>query len=308
MTEEHTATGAQGGFTTGTPVAGTLDVTWIHGAAGEPPLQIHHYDEHTVILRQAKSVHYEAPFQFLLFGSERALLLDTGATADPRRFPLRETVDRLITSWLERHPREHYQLVVAHTHGHGDHVAGDQQFAGRPDTTVVGRELAAVQEHFGFTDWPGQIVTFDLGERVLEVTGSPGHHRAAITTYDPRTGFLLTGDSVLPGRLYVFDMPQFAASMDRLVAFAASRPVTHVLGCHIEMTRKPGRDFPMYARHQPAEHALQLTVDDLTAIRDAAANAGRRGVTRFDDFILYNQPRTRDMLALLGRGLVRKIR
>ncbi len=74
-------------------------------------------------------------------------------------------------------PRDGYQLVVAHTHGHGDHVAGDEHFADRPDTTVVAREVEAVREFFGFTDWPGEVVTFDLGGRVLEITGIPGHHR-----------------------------------------------------------------------------------------------------------------------------------
>jgi hydroxyacylglutathione hydrolase len=91
------------------------------------------------------------------------------------------------------------------------------------------------------------------GGRVLEVTGSPGHHRAAITIYDRWTGFLLTGDTVLPGRLYAFDFPQFLASLDRMVALADSRVVTHVLGCHIEMTRKPGRDYPLGATYQSDE-------------------------------------------------------
>ena len=63
---------------------------------------------------------------------------------------------------------------------------------------------------------------FDLGGRVLEVTGIPGHHEAAIAVYDPWTGFLLTGDTVYPGRLYVRDMPAFMDSLDRLVAFAAA--------------------------------------------------------------------------------------
>jgi hydroxyacylglutathione hydrolase len=176
-------------FVTDAPIAGSLDVTWIHGApprraAGDPPIQVHRYDEHTVILRQSKSIHYEAPFLYLLFGNARALLLDTGATADPERFQLRRTIDELIGDWLTRHPREQYELIVAHTHGHGDHVAGDGQFAGRASTTVVGRDVAAVQAFFGFTGWPDQVVTFDLGGRVLDVTGSPGHHRAAITIYD----------------------------------------------------------------------------------------------------------------------------
>src|SRR5258707_885606 len=80
-----------------------------------PPIQVHRYDEHTVILRQSKSVHYEAPFIYLLFGNDRALLLDTGATADPAKFPLRATVDQLVEEWLARHPRDGYQLVVVHT-------------------------------------------------------------------------------------------------------------------------------------------------------------------------------------------------
>jgi hydroxyacylglutathione hydrolase len=299
-------------FVTGAPVPGSLDVTWIHGArrggtASDPPIQVHHYDEHTVIMRQSKSVHYEAPFLYLLFGNDRALLLDTGATPDAEKFPLRATVDGLIADWLGRHPRDHYELVVAHTHGHGDHVAGDGQFADRPDTTVVSRDPEAVQAYFGFTSWPDEVVSFDLGGRVLEITGSPGHHRAAITIYDPWTGFLLTGDTVVPGRLYVDDHALFLASLNRMIEFAGARSVTHVLGCHVEMRGRPGRDFPLGATYQPGERPLQMTLAQLIAVRDAAAAVtGKRGVHTFDDFIIYNQPRTLDMLALVGRGLAHR--
>jgi hydroxyacylglutathione hydrolase len=300
-------------FVTGAPITGSLDVRWIHGSpskrrARDPKIQVHHYDEHSIILRQSKSVHYEAPFLYLLFGNDRALLLDTGATADPAQFPLRDTVDRLLADWLARHPREHYDLIVAHTHGHGDHVAGDGQFAGRPDTIVVSPEAELVQAFFGFTDWPDQIVAFDLGGRVLEVTGSPGHHRAAITIYDPWSGFLLTGDTVLPARLYVEDYALFRASVDRMAELARTRPVTHVMGCHVEMTQAPGRDFPLGATYQPDERPLELSVAQLTAIRDATeAVAGLRGVHRFDDFVIYNEPRARDQVRLLARGLANKI-
>jgi hydroxyacylglutathione hydrolase len=299
-------------FVTGAPAPVSLDVTWNHGhrawqRATDPPLQVHHADPHTVILRQSKSVNFEAPFLYLLFGNDRALLLDTGATADPAKFPLRATIDQLVAEWLAQHPRDAYQLVVAHTHGHHDHRAADAQFAGRAGTTVVARELDAVQQHFGFTSWPEQIVPFDLGGRVLEVTGSPGHHRAAITVYDPWTGFLLTGDTVLPGRLYAFDFPQFVASLDRMVAFADSRNVTHVLGCHIEMTAEPRRDYPLGATYQPHERALPMTVDQLKDVRAAAASvAGRQGCHRFDDFVIYNQPGARDQLKLMAHGLVHK--
>ena len=287
---------------------GSLDVAWIHGAAGEQAIQVHHYDARTVILRQSKRVNYEAPFMFLLFGTERALLLDTGATEDPALFPLRETVDGLVAEWLERNPREGYELVVAHTHGHGDHVAGDAQFADRPDTTVVAREAEAVRDFFGFGEsWPTGTVHYDLGGRELTLIGSPGHHAAAVTVYDPATGILLTGDTVLPGRLYAFDYPAFLATLDRLVAFAGEHPVTHVIGCHVEMRRAPGRDYPIGAQYQPDERAPQFTPAQLTAARDAAkAVAGRRGVHRFDDFFVYNEPRKRDMYRMLARGLANK--
>jgi len=301
-------------FTSAAPVVGSLDVVWNHGTRGrhatpEPTIQVHHCDEHTVILRQSKTVSYEAPFLFLLFGNERALLLDSGATQDPNSFPLRSTVDRLVAAWLERHPRDGYELVVAHTHGHGDHVAGDIQFADRPDTTVVPRELDAVLAFFGFDDaaWPAQTVYFDLGGRVLEIFGSPGHHKAAITCYDPWTAILFTGDTVLPGRLYAFDFPAFRATLDRMTAFAETHPVSHVFGCHIEMANRPGRDYPLGATYQPDERAPQMTVAQLTAVRDAARSvATARGIHRFDDFIIYNEPRKRDMIKLMLRGLVAK--
>ncbi len=301
-------------FETTAPTTTTLALRWRHGTPGrrrpaEPPIEVHRCDPHTFILRQSKSVSYEAPFMYLLFGNERAVLFDTGATADPARFPLRATVDGLVGSWLSEHPRDGYELVVAHTHGHNDHVAADGQFDGRPATTVVGRELEAVRRHFGFTSWPDQVVTFDLGGRVLELTGSPGHHRAAVTVYDRWTGFLLTGDTVLPGRLYAFDFPAFQESLERLVALAEERCVTHVLGCHVEMTDRPGHDYPLGATYQPDERPLQMTIGQLRAVRSAAAAvATKRGPHRFDDFIIYNEPGLADQLALAARGLLYKLR
>jgi hydroxyacylglutathione hydrolase len=287
----------------------SLDVRWNYGARSrsrstDPKIQVHAGDPHTFILRQSKAVSYEAPFLYLFCGNDRALLLDTGATREPGTFPLRETVDQILAGWLADHPRAEYGLVVAHTHGHGDHVAGDGQFDGRPDTVVVGRELAAVQDFFGFTDWPGQITEFDLGGRVLELTGSPGHHRAAVTCYDPWSGFLVTGDTVYPGRLYVPDFPAFVASLERLVDFAGSRPVTHVMGGHIEMTTEPGRDYPIGTTFQPDEPPLQFTVDQLTQVRDAARSvAGRPGAHVFADFIIYNGPCRLAMARQVSRAL-----
>ncbi|MEU7691218.1 MBL fold metallo-hydrolase [Microbispora hainanensis] len=275
------------------PRAGDLDVRWIHGSESakhntDPDIQVHRYDEHTYVLRQNKAINYEAPFMFLMFGNTRALLLDTGATASPAYFPLRRTVDEIVDRWLADHPREDYGLVVAHTHGHGDHIAGDGQFRDRPHTVIVDPAPERVREFFGLgddLDVPGSV---DLGGRVLDAVASPGHHKAAVTFYDRATGLLLTGDTVYPGRLYVADWPAFEQTIDRLVKFAESRPVTHVLGCHIEMTTTPGEDYPIRTTYQPDEPPLQMTVEHLRRIRDAVAEiGGRPGVHVYPEFIVY---------------------
>lgn len=296
------------------PVAGDLDVRWIHGAppgqdTPDPLIQVHSYDEHTYVLRQSKAVSREAPFIYLLFGDDRALLLDTGATKDATMFPLRETVDGIVSSWLAGNPRTDYELVVAHTHAHGDHIAGDGQFTDRPATTVVGTDLADVTSFFGFASWPDQIVTLDLGGRVLELIGIPGHHPTSLGLFDPWTGFLLTGDTVYPGRLYAFDMPAFVASMDRLVSFANARDVTHVMGCHIEMSRQPGRDYAVGARYQPDEPPLQMTIGQLLAVRDAThAAAAKPGVHVHDDFVIVSGMGIRNVARLLARSVRQRIR
>jgi glyoxylase-like metal-dependent hydrolase (beta-lactamase superfamily II) len=301
-------------FATEAPVRGDLDVRWIHGSPrrkpnNDPPIQVHRYDPHTYVLRQSKAINAEAPFLYLLFGNDRAVLFDTGAVKKAAGNPLRETVDGVIDSWLAEHPREDYHLVVAHTHGHLDHVAGDGQFADRPATTVVDRELEAVQAFFGLTTWPDQVVEFDLGGRVLDLTGTPGHHRASLTIYDRWSGFLLTGDNVLPGRIYAFDFPVYLDSMERTVEFARTREITHVLGCHIEMTRRPGRDYPLGCAYQPDEPPLQMTVQQLVAVRDAALSIkDEPGAHTFDDFLIMNGPYRRYIVKLLARALWGKVR
>jgi len=110
-------------------------VRWIHGApdcdgSTDPPLQVVATDEDTFVIRQSKCVDFEAPFLYLLLGTEKALLHDTGATADADVFPIRHTVEDLIAGRSLR-------LVVTHSHGHGDHWAGDAQFTDLPQGSVA---------------------------------------------------------------------------------------------------------------------------------------------------------------------------
>ncbi|GAB0108051.1 hypothetical protein JMUB6875_70540 [Nocardia sp. JMUB6875] len=283
-------------FTAASSKARPLDVRWIHGSPSakhntDEDIQVYAYDQHTVILRQNMAINYEAPFLFLLFGNTRAVLIDTGATTSAEFFPLRRVVDELVEAWLARHPRQGYHLLVLHTHPHGDHIAGDSQFTDRPDTTVVGADMATAWKYLGFREDPDAVVQIDLGGRVLECLATPGHHEAAVTFHDPWTGFLLTGDTVYPGRLYIQNWAAFTRSIDRLIEFCDRRPVTHILGCHIEMTTEPGVDYPVRTTYQPDEPPLEMTTDDLREIRAAINEIGSTPTRRaFPRFILYPIP------------------
>ncbi len=262
------------------PLADLAAVRWIHGAPDctactDPPLQIVALDADTFALRISKCFSFEANFLYLLLGTERAVLFDTGAPPDPgsptRVLPLRETVEAVLLA----HPRgPGLELVVAHTHGHGDHVFWDGQFRDRPRTTVVGLGLEEVKAFWRLPDWPEGEATHDLGDRPLTVFPIPGHEPTHIAVFDPRTAILLTGDVLYPGLLTVRDWPAYRASARRLAAFTARHPVRMALGHHIEMSRTPGQSYPLGATWQPDERPLPLDGSHVAALHDLCEAMG----------------------------------
>ena len=263
---------------------------WIDGtAAAEPQMQVQRYDADTFVIRQSVKTNFEAPFLYLLFGRDRVLLLDTGAGG----LKIRPTIDGVIADWLKAHHRASIPLVVAHSHGHGDHHWGDAEFKDRPDTTVVGLAPAEVAAFFKIADWPHDIVKYDLGGRVLDIIPTPGHQPSHIMVFDEKTRLLLSGDSLYPGRLYVPAnmFGDFKDSIDRVAAFTRTHRVSHVLGAHIEMTATPGKDFPDGAPAHPNERALELPYADLLELQAALHKMGEVGVKDVhDDFIVFPIP------------------
>ncbi|OYW47002.1 MAG: MBL fold metallo-hydrolase [Sphingomonadales bacterium 32-68-7] len=264
-----------------------LFAPWIDGtSASEPETQVQQVDPDTFVIRQSMRTNFEGPFLYLLFGSDKALLLDSGAGG----LEIRPTIDRLIAAWCARNGRTSIPLVVAHSHGHGDHHQGDAEFAARPDTTVIGLAPTDVAGFFGITDWPREIATFDLGGRALSIVPTPGHEPAHIAIYDPKTRFLLSGDTLYPGRLYV---PAnwsgvFRESMLRLAQFVREHRVSHLLGAHIEMTTTPGQDYPFEAPAHPDERVLELPPEAAYALARLVEGMGdtvQRTVA--DDFIVF---------------------
>jgi glyoxylase-like metal-dependent hydrolase (beta-lactamase superfamily II) len=227
--------------------------------------QVQALDADTFVIRQSIRTNFEAPFLYLLFGRDKVLLVDTGAEGGQ----IRPTIDGIIGSWLKAHKRDDIPLIIAHSHSHGDHVAGDGAFRERPNTTLVGLKAEEVAAFFGITDWPNGIARFDLGGRPLSIIPTPGHQKAAIMVYDPRLKILLSGDTLYPGRLYVpvNFLADERASVDRLAAFAARHPIRAALGAHIEMTRTPRRDYGHEAPEHPDEHPLELPAQSIGELR-----------------------------------------
>lgn len=269
---------------------GVFPSQWITGGpdcAAVPKWQVHAYNPNLYILRESGCTNYEKPFLYLFFGQERAMLQDTGAGETN----VAEIVNRTIAEWCHRNNRQSIPLVVAHSHGHDDHTAGDAQFAGKPDVTVVPLSLEGTQKAFGIRRWPTDLGSIDLGGRVLDVIAIPGHDPLSVAFYDRRTGILLAGDSLYPGRLYIHDLPAFGASIQRLVDFTQDKLVAHILGCHIEQSKTPFLDYPIGTKYQPEEHVLELSHAHLVELNEALkAMAGRPVRYALRDFTIWPRP------------------
>jgi len=234
-----------------------------------PEWQVAQYNPNLFILRQSPCGDYEKPFIFLLFGKDRALLLDTGS----ENGNLMPSLLRTVKVWLERNQRESIPLIVVHTHEHGDHTAGDAQVQALHDpampVTFVAAELEATKRFYGITEWPEEIGHVDLGGRVLDLIPAPGHSVVSVALYDRQTGILFSGDTLYPGRLYVADFPSYRQSIERLVRFSAENPIAHIIGNHVEQTSTPFGVYPVGTIFQTEEHELPLSRGALLELQGA---------------------------------------
>jgi hydroxyacylglutathione hydrolase len=263
---------------------------WINGvSADEAPMQVQRYDDDTFVIRQSIRTNFEGPFLYVLFGSDRALLIDTGAGG----LTVRPTIDRLIAEWSARHHRASIPLIVAHSHSHGDHHQGDAELQERADTTVIGLYPKEVADFFKIADWPNQIASYDLGGRRLDIIPTPGHQSAHIMIFDRKTQILFSGDSLGPYRLYIpmNQVKTYRDSIDRVAAFTKDKHVSWILGAHIEMTTKPGELIPEEAPSHPDEHVLEISYSNLPELQRALRAMGDNLVEQAHrDFVISPKP------------------
>lgn len=148
---------------------------------------------------------------FLLAGSEKAVLIDSGVNC-PNAAELAKT--------LTDKP-----LILLNTHGDGDHTSGTAAFSEiymhaddytgcEIDKRYPGTALAAVKD--------GDII--DLGNRPLTILHIPGHTMGSIAILDRKKRALYAGDSVQKGHVYMFGNKRcpdrYEHSLDKLIACA----------------------------------------------------------------------------------------
>lgn len=155
--------------------------------------------------------HWECVHSFLLLGTNKALLIDTGLGIDSMK---------RITDQLTNEP-----ITVVTTHVHWDHIGNHGEYddiyvhkndsdwlvngiQGLPIEQIradVGRDMTKsppknfdAETYLPFQGEPTGVLvdgdTFQLGNRQIEVIHTPGHSPGHIVLHDRTNGYVFTGD------------------------------------------------------------------------------------------------------------------
>jgi len=144
---------------------------------------------------------------FLLTGSEKALVIDTGMNGID--------IHRLVAAHTDLPCR------LLNTHADRDHIGSNAQFE---ECYMHPSEVAF---YHNAQNGPGTVMlvfdgdVIDLGERELEIIHLPGHTPGSITVLDRRNRCLIGGDPIQEdGDIFMFgpqrDLGAYIASLERL--------------------------------------------------------------------------------------------
>lgn len=226
-------------------------------------------------------------FNYLIVGTRRALLFDTG----PGVRDITPVV-RALTS---------LPLEVLPSHLHFDHTGNLHRFAeiALPDLPVLREQVhdgvfsLGLYQSLGFVEGfkrmpfrVGQWITvgseIDLGGRRLQLINVPGHTPESVVLFDHSANRLYAGDFIYPSEVYAFlpgaDLPDYAASARRLYAMLNEQ--TRIYGAH-GCDRPPQVDVPTLTRSDV--QALS------TALARAASTAGPVGTGWFPRVLPVNE-------------------
>lgn len=146
---------------------------------------------------------------FVLEGTERAILVDSGMNTPDAGELAKKVTDK--------------PLEMLNTHADRDHISGNGTF----DCTFMS---PAEEENFRAAGGTGRIVplhdgdVIDLGGREIEIIEIPGHTPGSVALLDRKNRFLISGDSVQDGNIFMFgrfrDLTSYIRSMEKLMGYA----------------------------------------------------------------------------------------
>jgi glyoxylase-like metal-dependent hydrolase (beta-lactamase superfamily II) len=202
----------------------------------------------------------EETIGYLILGSKKAILLDTGMGISDVHKVVMELINGAAKDGGVKPP---LQVIVLNSHTHDDHVGGNWQFDTiySMDTDFSRQNAKGSVEDAQAEIAPGEICgelpkgfdpqsyrtkpwkitkyvhdgeVIDLGGRSIEILSTPGHTPDAITLFDRAYGLLFTGDTYYPAPIWLYrpetDMDAYTKSIARLAALAPQVKV--VIGAH----------------------------------------------------------------------------
>ena len=229
-------------------------------------------DDATIIISEYR--HWEETHCYLLRGSERSLLIDTGLGIANISDEVRKFTDRPVTA-------------VA-THIHWDHIGGHSYF---PDFYAHLEELDwlngqfplsiktikemvidrcdlpdgfDVDDYVFFQGMPSKTLRdhdiIDLGGREIEVLHTPGHSPGHMCFWEKKKGYLFTGDLVYKDTLFAYypstDPEAYLASLEKISALPVKRvfPAHHSLDIQPEILIRMMEAFRQLKRNGKLHH------------------------------------------------------
>ncbi len=212
---------------------------------------IDHIDKDTHIISEYR--HWEETHAYLLNGTNRSLLIDTGLGICNIYDEVKKLTDKPVTA-------------VA-THIHWDHIGGHKYF---PDFYAHVDELNWLSGEFPLTmkqikdmvldrcdlpegynvdnyeffqGTPTRVLkdndVMNIGGRILQVLHTPGHSPGHMCFYEKERGYLFTGDLVYKDTLFAYypstDPEAYLNSMERI----ATLPVNRVFPAHHSLDIQP---------------------------------------------------------------------
>ncbi|MBY9006691.1 MAG: MBL fold metallo-hydrolase [Candidatus Lokiarchaeota archaeon] len=211
--------------------------------------EIIYYKKDLIIIREKLSeidprYHTEYSNIFLINGSIKSMLIDTGSGL----FPLKSIIENLIDG---------RDLIVINTHSHFDHIGSNNEF---DEVYIHEKELNKINKSIDISflkDSPKEIVTkyknidftlkpakrintikegdiFDLGEIQVKTVHCAGHSEGSLSLYTDR-GELFTGDSAHYGAMYLPSLDNlsiFIKMIQKLIRFCNENNLNQLFPSH----------------------------------------------------------------------------